>query len=257
MFKPLLTSLHAGRARLTAVLPPLEMPVLVDVRGVPRPLKVRSHANARRIVLRFDPRTGHGKITIPPGTASSAVLTFLSQSRGWIDAHAPVLPSMTDVPYPSTIPLAGEDHAILPTGNLRGTVTLDDQHQLHVPGAPHRIMPRLAQFLKTEAERSLTPQVLALCARLGKQPSAIRYRDPRSQWGSCSSARVITLSWRVMMAPPNAQAYLVAHEVAHLAQMNHSQRFWKVVAGLEPDWRAGQKALKAGEKKLMAIRFTS
>ena len=58
-----------------------------------------------------------------------------------------------------------------------------------------------------------------------------------------------------MMAPHEAQTYLVAHEVAHLVEMNHGQRFWKVVAGLEPNWRAGQKALKASEKRLMAIRF--
>lgn len=116
-------------------------------------------------------------------------------------------------------------------------------------------MPRVAQFLKNEAEQTLTPLVMEFCDQLGKRPSAIRYRDPRSQWGSCSSARVITLSWRVMMAPPPAQRYLVAHEVAHLVEMNHSQRFWKVVARLDADWRAGQKALKSVEKRLMAIRF--
>jgi predicted metal-dependent hydrolase len=255
MFKPLLTTLEAGRTRISSVLPSLEMPTTVEVRGEPRPLRVRVHANARRMILRFDVRTGEGKLTVPRGTLASAALTFLSQSRGWIDGHAPELPGSGDALHPDILPFNGEDLRIVPTGRIRGTVSRDTENTLLVPGAPHRIMPRLAQFLKSEAEQTLTPLVMAHSERLGKRASAIRYRDPRSQWGSCSSARVVTLSWRVMMASPQAQHYLVAHEVAHLVEMNHSQRFWKVVASLDPNWRTGQKALKAAEKRLMAIRF--
>lgn len=255
MFKPLLTTLEAGRTRISSVLPSLEMPTTVEVRGEPRPLRVRVHAKARRMILRFDVRTGEGKLTVPRGTPPSAALTFLSQSRGWIDGHAPELPSAGEALHPDILPLNGEDLRIVPTGRTRGAVSRDSECELLVPGSPYRIMPRLAQFLKTEAEQTLTPLVMELSGQLGKRPSAIRYRDPRSQWGSCSSSRVITLSWRVMMASPQAQHYLVAHEVAHLVEMNHSQRFWKLVASLDPDWRAGQKALKAAEKRLMAIRF--
>ncbi len=256
MFKPLLTTLEAGRTRISSVLPRLEMPTAVEVRGESRPLRIRVHANARRMILRFDARSGEGRLTVPRGTPPSAALTFLSQSRGWIDGHAPELPSAQGALHPDVLPIQGEDHRIVPTGRIRGTVTRDAESNLLVPGAPHRIMPRLAQFLKSEAEQSLTPLMMEFSEQLGKRPSAVRYRDPRSQWGSCSSARVVTLSWRVMMAPPHAQRYLVAHEVAHLVEMNHSQRFWKVVASLDPNWRAGQKTLKAAEKRLMAIRFS-
>ncbi|MEQ8655716.1 MAG: SprT family zinc-dependent metalloprotease [Hyphomicrobiales bacterium] len=255
MFKPLLTTLEAGRTRISSVLPSLEMPSTVEVRGEPRTLRVRVHAKARRMILRFDVRTGEGRLTVPRGTPPSAALTFLSQSRGWIDGHAPELPSAGDARHPDILPFKGEDLRIVPTGRIRGTVSRGSECDLLVPGAPHRIMPRVAQFLKTEAEQTLTPLVMEHCDQLGRRPSAIRYRDPRSQWGSCSSARVVTLSWRVMMAAPHAQRYLVAHEVAHLVEMNHSQRFWKVVASLDPNWKSGQKALKAAEKRLMAIRF--
>ena len=139
-----------------------------------------------------------------------------------------------DRPFPATLPYLGEEHRIVPTGRIRGTVLRASKSTLHVPGAPHRVMPRLQMFLRNEAEQALTPQVMALAEQLGKRPSAVRYRDPRAQWGSCSSSRVITLSWRVMMAAPVAQTYLVAHEVAHLIEMNHSRRFWKLVASLDP-----------------------
>lgn len=255
MFKPLLTSLKEGRARISGVLPPLSMPAEIFVRGEPRALKVRVYARARRMTLRFDMRTGAGKMSVPRGTPASAALTFLSQSKGWIDRHAPDIALVEAGKHRENLPFNGLEHCIIPTGRIRGTVTRQTE-QLHVPGTPHRIMPRLQLFLKTQAEQQLTPQVMALSEQLGKRPSAIRYRDPRSQWGSCSSNRTITLSWRVMMAPSQAQTYLVAHEVAHLAEMNHSPAFWAVVASLDPNWRAGQKALKRVEKELLAISFS-
>ena len=252
MFKPLLTH---GRRLIGEAVPPLAMPDEVLVRGVPRPLKVRVHAKAKRMILRFDPRSGNGKLTLPPGTPASAAHTFLSQSARWIDTNAPDIARAGDQPHLDHLPLDGIDWRIVPTGRVRGTVTREADYTLRVPGMPHRIMPRLAGFLKSEAEQRLTPKALALSDVLGRRPSALRFRDPRSQWGSCSSSRVITLSWRVMMAPSEAQAYLVAHEVAHLAEMNHSRAFWRTVAELEPNWKAGQRALKAAEKRLMAISF--
>lgn len=254
MFKPLLTSLKEGRARVSGIMPPLAMPDQLLVRGEPRPLKVRVHARARRMTLRFDPRSGVGKMTVPRGTPPTAALTFLSQSAAWIDRHAPDISSQKASGHPEWIPVDGIAHRITPTGRIRGTVNRQAE-QLHVPGLPHRIMARLQIFLKTQAEQQLTPQVMTLSKQLGRRPSAIRYRDPRSQWGSCSSNRTITLSWRVMMAEPQAQTYLVAHEVAHLVEMNHSPAFWAVVASLDPNWKAGQKALKRVEKELLAIPF--
>jgi predicted metal-dependent hydrolase len=139
MFKPLLTNLQAGRRRISSVLPNLEMPTTVEVRGEPRPLRVRVHANARRMILRFDVRSGEGRLTVPHGTPASAALTFLSQSRGWIDGHAPELPSAQGALYPDSLPFLGEEHRIIPTGRIRGTVSRDAENTLSCAGraAPH------------------------------------------------------------------------------------------------------------------------
>ncbi|MBV6659018.1 MAG: M48 family metallopeptidase [Devosiaceae bacterium] len=254
MFKSLLTKPGKTKTLAGPVLPPLDMPQTVTVRGEPRPLRVRKHASARRMILRFDPRSGEGRLTVPPGTPASAARTFLSQSRTWIDANAPEAKA-DGAPFPQMLDLDGVPHILVRTGKARGLVTVSDG-QIHVPGPPHRVMARVARHLKTQAENRLTPMVMEAADALGKRPSAVRYRDPRSQWGSCSSSRIITLSWRVMMAPPEAQRYLVAHEVAHLAEMNHSQRFWNTVARLDPDWKRGQRALKRAEKALMALSFS-
>ncbi len=62
-------------------------------------------------------------------------------------------------------------------------------------------------------------------------------RDTSSRWGSCSSTGTLSFSWRLILAPQNVLDYLAAHEVAHLVEMNHSRRFWRLVFGLCPDLR--------------------
>ena len=66
------------------------------------------------------------------------------------------------------------------------------------------------------------------------RPTKITLRDTRSRWGSCSSTGGLNFSWRLILAPTYVLDYLAAHEVAHLREMNHSPRFWKLVEKLCP-----------------------
>jgi hypothetical protein len=70
---------------------------------------------------------------------------------------------------------------------------------------------------------------------LGRSPARITMRDTRSRWGSCSRAGNLNFSWRLVMAPENVLNYVVAHEVSHLRELNHSARFWALVDTLCPD----------------------
>jgi len=64
---------------------------------------------------------------------------------------------------------------------------------------------------------------------LGAKVKRLSIRDQSSRWGSCTSAGSLSFSWRLILAPPYVLDYLAAHEVAHLVEMNHSARFWRVV----------------------------
>ncbi len=69
---------------------------------------------------------------------------------------------------------------------------------------------------------------------LGVTIKRVSIRDPSSRWGSCSTTGVLSYSWRLILAPPFVLDYLAAHETAHLVEMNHSRRFWRVVERICP-----------------------
>ena len=102
---------------------------------------------------------------------------------------------------------------------------------LHVPGPPARLAPRVAAWLREQARRACVAAAARHAAALGLRPGRISLRDPRSRWGSCTASGDLMFSWRLIMAPAAVLDYVVAHEVAHLAEMNHSPRFWAVVRG--------------------------
>ncbi|MBK1681326.1 M48 family metallopeptidase [Rhodocyclus tenuis] len=95
-----------------------------------------------------------------------------------------------------------------------------------------------------ERARPLFTQRLAhYCARLGVTPPALTLSSARTRWGSCSPSG-IRLNWRLLQLPPTLVDYVVAHEVSHLLEMNHSPRFWSVVERLYPGWRAARAELR-------------
>src|SRR5690606_4279045 len=111
-------------------------------------------------------------------------------------------------------------------------------------------------FLKTVARDRLATASDRYAVALGRPYGRLTLRDTRSRWGSCSAAGDLMYSWRLVMAPAEVLDYVAAHEVAHLAEMNHSPAFWDVVARLCPDYRRHRTWLRANGGALHRVRFT-
>ena len=98
---------------------------------------------------------------------------------------------------------------------------------------------QLCAWLRREVQKSAQEYAEALGVRVKR----ISIRDQSSRWGSCTSAGSLSFSWRLILAPPFVLDYLAAHEVAHLVEMNHSARFWRVVARVCPSVERAKKWL--------------
>ena len=106
-------------------------------------------------------------------------------------------------------------------------------------------------------ERDYFAERVALHAEtLNVKPRSISIKDMRSRCGSCSSEGRLNFTWRLVCAPPFARDYVAAHEVAHLKEMNHSNRFWKQVEKCFPDWKEARTWLHERGSALHAIGDT-
>src|SRR6267154_323324 len=133
-----------------------------------------------------------------------------------------------------TMPLRGTPHRIVHRAGERGTVWAETRDSgeriLCVAGDAEYTDRRVHDFLKREARKDLQKAAQFYAGELGVRVRRVSIRDQSSRWGSCTSAGSLSFSWRLILAPPYVLDYLAAHEVAHLVEMNHSARFWRVVA---------------------------
>jgi len=209
------------------------------------PLEFRRSARARRISLRLDRARGRVILVAPHSLARRHALDFLARHEGWINARLAQLPADRPFVDGATVPILGIPHFIHgDSSQLRGLVTRDG-NVLTVPGAPEHLPRRLSDFLKREARREIGIRARAKAARISRPVTALTLRDPKSRWGSCNSAGRLGFSWRLIIAPEFVLDYVVAHEVAHLAEMNHGTAFWKLCAELtDSDLKTARAWLK-------------
>lgn len=157
----------------------------------------------------------------------------------------------------STVPFMGKDLSLV--------LAEDRTHQIERvanalivrgPSDCHRKI--FNDWLTTQATGFMTPLAEAYAKRLAevaklktaKKPGRVTYRFTRSKWGHCSPQGDIQFNSMIMLAPEPVIRYLVAHEVCHLAEMNHSGRFWQLVEKLEPNYREHRAWLKRNQHRL-------
>lgn len=120
-----------------------------------------------------------------------------------------------------------------------------------------RVAKVLIGWLKSEALNALAPRASHYAARLAVAPPPVRLSNARTQWGVCTEGGAIRLSWRLVHLEPALADYVVAHEVAHLVELNHSKRFWSLLANLYPDWRRARHELELAGASLPIIQGAS
>lgn len=199
---------------------------------------VRRDRRARNYTLRVKDATGAPVLTMPVYGSVSEARAFLDRHARWLACQIEKAPPPRPIADGEKIPLRGVPHVIRHAPTKRGTVSRVDEDgvaTLVVAGANEHLRHRVLDYLRREARRDLEAAALAYAARLDVRPKAIRVRDTISRWGSCSAMGELSFSFRLIMAPPFVLDYLAVHEVAHLREMNHSHRFWRLVEELCPD----------------------
>ena len=110
------------------------------------------------------------------------------------------------------------------------------------------------KWLKATALEALRPRAAHYAALLGRPAPRVALSNARTQWGVCTEDGTIRLSWRLVHIEPALADYVVAHESAHLVELNHSRRFYRLLASLYPDWLAARERLELAGAALPILK---
>jgi len=239
------------------------------------PIKFRRHPKARRLTLRVSSTDRSAIVTVPPYCSDKETISFLENHRNWLFEQFEKLPEAAPFKHESIIPLRGADHKLIFAGQSRGKgviwienqetntetefETLETQEntipeihmpEIHINGTEHFAPRRLTRWLIDQARKDLQERSKWHSDNLGLSYNKIMIKDQRSRWGSCSSRGILSYSWRLILAPSDVLDYVAAHEVAHLAEMNHGPDFWALVEQTLPTYKTAKAWLSENGSEL-------
>jgi predicted metal-dependent hydrolase len=174
----------------------------------------------------------------PSRRALDHALDFARNEKDWIAGRLANVPPPILLDIGKRIPFRGEPHLVVASAAGRRPVQPDveaGEPVLRVSGRAEHAPRRLQDYFKREVRRILEERTVQYAQAIGRKATRITVRDTASRWGSCSSTSSLSFSWRLIFAPDHVLDYVVAHEVAHLKEMNHGPRFWALVREMVAD----------------------
>ena len=216
-------------------------------------LAVRVSRRARRLTVRVYPG-GRVEVTVPRGARPAEVQQFVSRHRQWIDARVAELrthaaPAQQPLPERVQLRAVDEEWRVRYVERTRAAWQVPERGLLELrrPAAgPAPARTALRDWLLEQGRRALVPWLERVAVERGFQFGEVQLRRQRTRWGSCSRRGTISLNVALLFQPASVVRYLFVHELCHLRHMNHSARFWGLVAEHEPDFRALDRELLRG-----------
>ncbi len=207
------------------------------------PYSVRRAPRARRVRVSVE---GDGSVVVllPPRVAVAEAAGAVRELRPWIDRRRAEAAARARrmAHAPGVVPFLGTSLRLLPeAGRTRVHRRGDD---LLVPGDAACHEEALERWFRRAARAEILPR-LEEAARTVERPfTTLTIRNQRTRWGSCSATGAMSFNWRLLLAPPEILDYVVWHEACHLVHLDHSPRFWGLLAAHRPGYRVPQRWLR-------------
>ena len=236
--------------------------------------KITIEGQAISYVVKRSPRARYARLEVSNGKGLTVVIPksyelaqvpeFIKEKRRWIlDKLAKCdetrLPSaQKELKSGDVVPYLGQNVEVVTQIDHRKTdsVYLDGNRLMVSLGSKgSRLSSLLECWYRQKAEELFRDKVGRLCSTLGVNYSRLSIRGAKTRWGSCSHKGNLNFNWKLMMVPESVIDYVIIHELAHLKEMNHSGKFWNLVAEQCPQWRKHRKWLKDHEAALTPKLF--
>ncbi len=229
----------------------------LDLDEAPAAWHIRRSHKARRLSVRVYPG-GRVEVVVPRGVGARIVQHFVVDHRDWIARKVDEMRTFATAssnPVPSAIDLAAvnETWNVRREGAARTTLSAGAGSELTLAaleGSERKACGLLQAWLRARARLMFEPWIDRVASEIGIPCARIEIRRQRTRWGSCSRSGVVSLNACLLFQRPEVVRYLLVHELCHREQMNHSHRFWALVARHEPRFRALDRELGQGWRRV-------
>lgn len=211
----------------------------------------RRKKGLKSIRLRMD-KNGEFVLTAPYLCLKSTAINFAKNNLEWIIKQKNNYIPQKQFQNGESILLLGNTYIITHNSNHKSGVQINGNCLL-IGGETDFIHRRITDFAKKQLYNYIQNKAIQMAQKLGTKPHKITLRNTSSRWGSCSSLKDLNFCWKLAFSPLFVIDYIVAHEVAHLIEMNHSDAFWRTVAQLNVEQAEAQIWLRKNGKILQAI----
>ncbi len=201
---------------------------------------VRKSLKAKRTQIRVI--GGQATLVIPTKETIAVALKFLSQKQGWLEKNLSNYQKISFAHNTKVTILSHEYLIIHSFEKSRGIIL--NANELIIYGNPDTLEIRVKKFIGSILKQEIHSIALRMCEKLRLSFTKISIKDMNTRWGSCSSKGNLSFSLKLAFTDRNILEYIVAHEVSHLKEMNHSKNFWTLVESLYPNWQYARNWLK-------------
>lgn len=226
--------------------------VTIYYQGQAIDLIVEHNARARRVRLKVGRASRQVVLVLPRAVSVRKGVEFAQRKADWVMAQLLLLPEKKVFRDGMTLSFLGHESVIHHSPSAKRGVWFE-RDVIWVSGQPEHLARRVQDFIKKEFAGYALRKACETAEKINVQVQKVTVRDTTSRWGSCSRTGHLSLSWRLALAPVSVADYVIAHEVAHLSQMNHSPAFWRVVAELAPDYKKAERWLKKNTSYLYSF----
>lgn len=206
--------------------------------------RIRHSRKARYLRLQINPSSGL-EVIVPRGCKIEEAERFIYKKRDWILKHLKAVPVEEQFSYLGEIIEIKQKFDLFLT---RHKISFrKDALLIESPaGSTEDLRLIYNAWLKHFAKIYLPERTRKIAQKYGFSPRQIRIRNQKTRWGSCSASGNISLNYKLMKYRKELIDYVIIHELCHLKEMNHSNKFWQLVEGLVPEYKSLKRELKTG-----------
>ncbi len=210
--------------------------ILIDSEYIP--FTLRKSKRAKRIIIKID-ISGNLELVIPFYSSIKAGTIFLEKQTDWIKKHFTKLDRSKN-----KYSFLGREIQICENKEMKKDFFFEDEKNILQIKDSDATADAYYKWLRKEAETYLIERTYKIACKINFHPNRISLRNQKNRWGSCTSQKNISLNIKLMQFEPELIDYVIIHELCHLKEMNHSQKFWQLVQSFLPNYKELRKKLR-------------